>query len=336
MSDPISVTTTLITFVTFIKDLIEVGHSIRRSIEKVQSRLFIVSKECNPASQVGENRCRIRELIDDILRSLTNLADLTQGQEDTFHGSALLGAMWEILFPHCEKKSWERMLLILYRSALWLLSGGKQRCRMQKKLQASILWKLRRQDEAVVACEEATGIMRKVSENEKYFLPDLTGALDQVVAYLSQNRDDQGAAAAVIERSEVLARINLFPSPPERLSTQDELDELAEIQNTNLLGTVEEGTSTQVEEAPAFCMVMTETLLASEPTRETQNNFTSPHVATVYQIERKEHPATDVLTEAGGQEVINHLLKEKFIRDCSHHLVVIPRVVRYFSCVESC
>ncbi|KAJ6544107.1 hypothetical protein B0H19DRAFT_295890 [Mycena capillaripes] len=74
--DPISVTTTVITLATFIKDLIEVGQSIQRSIEKV-----------------GENRRRIRDLTNDILRTLADLANLTRGQEDSFQAPALLSAL---------------------------------------------------------------------------------------------------------------------------------------------------------------------------------------------------------------------------------------------------
>ncbi|KAJ6594608.1 hypothetical protein B0H19DRAFT_1247268 [Mycena capillaripes] len=74
--DPITATTRVITLATFIKGLIEVGQNIRRSIEKV-----------------GENRRRIRELTDDVLRTLADFANLTRGQEDTFHAPALLSAL---------------------------------------------------------------------------------------------------------------------------------------------------------------------------------------------------------------------------------------------------
>ncbi|KAF7357910.1 Tetratricopeptide repeat family [Mycena venus] len=74
--DPITVTTTLITLASFIKDLIEVGQSIKSSIEKV-----------------GENRRRIRELTNDVLHTLSDLANLTRGQEDAFQAPALLSAL---------------------------------------------------------------------------------------------------------------------------------------------------------------------------------------------------------------------------------------------------
>ncbi|KAJ7475431.1 hypothetical protein B0H11DRAFT_1321251 [Mycena galericulata] len=77
--DPITATTTLITFATFIKDLIEVGQSIKESIEKV-----------------SENRRQIRELTNDVLRSLADLANLTRGHEDEYQAPALLGALGDL------------------------------------------------------------------------------------------------------------------------------------------------------------------------------------------------------------------------------------------------
>ncbi|KAJ6594559.1 hypothetical protein B0H19DRAFT_1366402 [Mycena capillaripes] len=74
--DPITATTTLITLASFIKDLIELGQSIKRSIEKV-----------------SENRRRIRDLTDDVLHTLADLANLTRGHEDTFGAPALLSAL---------------------------------------------------------------------------------------------------------------------------------------------------------------------------------------------------------------------------------------------------
>ncbi|KAK7048882.1 Tetratricopeptide repeat family [Favolaschia claudopus] len=85
--DPITVTTTIITLGTFIKDLIELGEGIRASIEKV-----------------SENRRQIRELTQDILRTLYDLASLTRGKEGAFRGPELLGALEslkaEMLYVH--------------------------------------------------------------------------------------------------------------------------------------------------------------------------------------------------------------------------------------------
>ncbi|KAJ7502533.1 hypothetical protein B0H11DRAFT_641918 [Mycena galericulata] len=77
--DPITATTTLITLATFIKDLIEVGQSIKESIEKV-----------------SENRRQIRELTNDVLRSLADLANITRGNEDAYQAPALLGALGDL------------------------------------------------------------------------------------------------------------------------------------------------------------------------------------------------------------------------------------------------
>ncbi|KAJ7233997.1 hypothetical protein C8J57DRAFT_1729336, partial [Mycena rebaudengoi] len=74
--DPITATTTVITLAVFIKDLIDVGQNIKRSIE-----------------QVGENRRRIRDLVDDILCMLVRLTNLSRGREDSFHGQELLDAL---------------------------------------------------------------------------------------------------------------------------------------------------------------------------------------------------------------------------------------------------
>ncbi|KAJ7226293.1 hypothetical protein C8J57DRAFT_1535280 [Mycena rebaudengoi] len=76
MADPITITTTIITLATFIKDLIDVGQNIKRSIEKV-----------------GENRRRIREVVDDTLGTLAQLANLSRGREDNFQVQELLDAL---------------------------------------------------------------------------------------------------------------------------------------------------------------------------------------------------------------------------------------------------
>ncbi|KAJ7142777.1 hypothetical protein C8R44DRAFT_761092 [Mycena epipterygia] len=83
MADPITVTTTLITLATFIKDLIDLGQSIKSSIEKASLASVLV----------GENRRRIRDLTDDILRTLGHIADLSRGHEDSFQIPELLTAL---------------------------------------------------------------------------------------------------------------------------------------------------------------------------------------------------------------------------------------------------
>ncbi|KAJ7249285.1 hypothetical protein C8J57DRAFT_1668757 [Mycena rebaudengoi] len=77
--DPITITRTVITLAAFIKDLIDVGQNIKRSIEKV-----------------GENRRRIRGLVDDILGTLAQLANLSRGHEDSFHVQELLNALGDL------------------------------------------------------------------------------------------------------------------------------------------------------------------------------------------------------------------------------------------------
>ncbi|KAJ7467001.1 hypothetical protein FB451DRAFT_1369467 [Mycena latifolia] len=77
--DPITATTTVITLASFIKDLIDVGQSIKRSIEKVR-----------------ENRRRIRELTVDILSTLAKLADLSRMNQDTFQAPAHLSALGDL------------------------------------------------------------------------------------------------------------------------------------------------------------------------------------------------------------------------------------------------
>ncbi|KAJ6526976.1 hypothetical protein DFH09DRAFT_1414691 [Mycena vulgaris] len=72
--DPITITATFITFATFFKDLIELGHAIQQSIEK--ARLEYATKSEN-----------------DVLRTLSNLANLMRGHEDEFPAPALLSAL---------------------------------------------------------------------------------------------------------------------------------------------------------------------------------------------------------------------------------------------------
>ena len=43
--------------------------------------------------QVSENRRQIRELTEDVVRTLYDLANLTRGREDAFQGPELLSAL---------------------------------------------------------------------------------------------------------------------------------------------------------------------------------------------------------------------------------------------------
>ncbi|KAJ7837074.1 hypothetical protein B0H14DRAFT_3141597 [Mycena olivaceomarginata] len=79
------------TLVSFINELIEVGESIRRSIEKV-----------------NENRQQIRDLTDEVVQILYDLAKLTRGHEDTFRGPEFLSVLenlkTELLYVHSKTR----------------------------------------------------------------------------------------------------------------------------------------------------------------------------------------------------------------------------------------
>jgi hypothetical protein len=81
----------------------------------------------------------------------------------------------------------------------------------------SILWDVGRRDEAIAACEEAVGIMRKLVNPETYFLPALAEALDQLADYLAEKRDVGGASAAAAECAEVRREFAVLPPEPEFL-----------------------------------------------------------------------------------------------------------------------
>ncbi|KAJ6493833.1 hypothetical protein DFH09DRAFT_1290726 [Mycena vulgaris] len=85
--DPITATTTIITLFGFITKLIEVGHSIKCSIEKARDSFLFVS----------ENRRQIRDLTDDILRTLAELAVLCREHEKELQAPALLGALGNLM-----------------------------------------------------------------------------------------------------------------------------------------------------------------------------------------------------------------------------------------------
>ncbi|KAJ7633433.1 hypothetical protein DFH06DRAFT_692295 [Mycena polygramma] len=79
MPDPISAATTFITLATFIKDLLDLGQSIRRSIEKTRA-----------------NGRLIRALADDIVAILAALCELTAGRESNFLAPPLLRALGDL------------------------------------------------------------------------------------------------------------------------------------------------------------------------------------------------------------------------------------------------
>ncbi|KAJ7367682.1 hypothetical protein DFH08DRAFT_980308 [Mycena albidolilacea] len=104
--DPFTVTATIITLVTFIKDLIEVDEGIRRSIEKVRNSS--AQKQLLKRMQVNENRRQVRELMDDVVRILYDLDNLLGATKTHFVGHSALGNLKaEMLYVHskCRKIS---------------------------------------------------------------------------------------------------------------------------------------------------------------------------------------------------------------------------------------
>ncbi|KAF7357971.1 Tetratricopeptide repeat family [Mycena venus] len=77
--DPISATTTLITLATFLKDLLDLGQNIRRSVEKVKA-----------------NRRLVLALADDIFCTLVELRELTVGRETDFMAPHLVRALEDL------------------------------------------------------------------------------------------------------------------------------------------------------------------------------------------------------------------------------------------------
>jgi hypothetical protein len=54
---------------------------------------FLCSRTSTHGIQVNENRRQIRELTEDVVRILYDLAKLTEGHEDMFRGPELLTAL---------------------------------------------------------------------------------------------------------------------------------------------------------------------------------------------------------------------------------------------------
>ncbi|KAK7006038.1 Tetratricopeptide repeat family, partial [Favolaschia claudopus] len=119
--DPVSVTTTIITLATFIKDLVELGESIRSSIEKV-----------------GENRRQIRELSQDIVRTLYALESFTRGKEETLCDPELLGALEnlkaEMLHVHSKCMKISSVQLPGLRGFRSQLTAWRKRDDLEKKI----------------------------------------------------------------------------------------------------------------------------------------------------------------------------------------------------------
>ncbi|KAJ7352099.1 hypothetical protein DFH08DRAFT_934616 [Mycena albidolilacea] len=107
--DPLTATTTVITLATFIVDLIEMGQSIKRSIEKVRARV-----------------------VDDILDTLAAISNLSRGHEDEFQVPALLSALVN-LKAQVFLAIFEPFVLthLLFRNMLYVLSLCRAICEAQ-------------------------------------------------------------------------------------------------------------------------------------------------------------------------------------------------------------
>ncbi|KAJ7140976.1 hypothetical protein C8R44DRAFT_726671 [Mycena epipterygia] len=92
--DPITATTTIIMLATFVKDLIDIGHSIRHLIERVW---YI---------QVGKNQRQIRNLTDDVLCMLGKIAKLSRRHENAFQSPELLSALGNLKAFGSQIKTW--------------------------------------------------------------------------------------------------------------------------------------------------------------------------------------------------------------------------------------
>ncbi|KAJ6594597.1 hypothetical protein B0H19DRAFT_1056859 [Mycena capillaripes] len=89
---------------------------------------------------------------------------------------------------------------------------------------ALILWRVDHRDKAIVACEEAVSIMRKVVDPETYFLPALAKALDQLAGYFTEKGDGQGASTTTTESAEVRKKFAALPPQPDFLFERVKMD----------------------------------------------------------------------------------------------------------------
>ncbi|KAJ7141053.1 hypothetical protein C8R44DRAFT_974697 [Mycena epipterygia] len=105
----------------------------------------------------------------------------------------------------------------LFRELVLLAPGNLPSLAISLQNQASILWNICCQDEAISACKEAVTIMQKVAERETYFLADLAAGLIQLALYLSDVGDNDSASAATAECEEVQKKIALLPPQPDFL-----------------------------------------------------------------------------------------------------------------------
>ncbi|KAJ7762574.1 hypothetical protein B0H16DRAFT_1719026 [Mycena metata] len=119
MPDPISVTTTFITLATFIKDLLDLGQSIKRSIDMVRKNSVFIS-----------------ELAEDVPSTLAGLQKLTVGRESGFEAPQLLHALANLK---------AEMLYVLSKTKRLAPSDGTGLRRLSSKFKA---WVRRKDIEA--------------------------------------------------------------------------------------------------------------------------------------------------------------------------------------------
>ncbi|KAK7018864.1 hypothetical protein R3P38DRAFT_3199982 [Favolaschia claudopus] len=119
--DPVTLTTTILALGTFAKDLVDLGEAIRSSVE-----------------QVRRNRRHIRELTQDILRTLYQLASLTHNKEDTFREPELLRALEslkaEMLYIHSRCLKLSPVQLSGLRGIPSHLKAWRKRDDLEKKI----------------------------------------------------------------------------------------------------------------------------------------------------------------------------------------------------------
>ncbi|KAJ7475436.1 hypothetical protein B0H11DRAFT_2281935 [Mycena galericulata] len=105
----------------------------------------------------------------------------------------------------------------LYRELVSLAPVHRPTLAKSLRNQATILWKIGRPGESIAACMEAINILRKVSDNETYFLAALGETLDELAGYLVEKGEVDRALAATAESAEVRKRIESLPPQPPSL-----------------------------------------------------------------------------------------------------------------------
>ncbi|KAJ7234889.1 hypothetical protein B0H12DRAFT_153155 [Mycena haematopus] len=247
--DPISVTTTLITLATCVKDLISLGQSIRRSFEKVKA-----------------NRKAILALTEDIICTLVKLHELTAGNESNFLAPHLVRALGDLKaemlyarsltdrFPAASQKRSLRGLSAHFKtwlrrhdieSAIASLKEHVHKCFLQftafsaARTECTVLriehaitvqrvensMKLRRLEGMMAkslhdtqfandVMQRTAGTISSLTATQSYltFLPSLCGALAQISTYLG-NRSKSTSSEPIDARGKTKHRFTLRGEP---------------------------------------------------------------------------------------------------------------------------